>query len=251
MSKYIYIRVSTEEQNYGQQMNCIENYFARTGEDMSRIDAIYREKKSGKISYKDRPQMNLMTQSLKGGDTVFVSDFSRLGRNLIDVMKFVEFCDSKGVTIITCKDGQRIEAGSVLGKCLIFAFGVAAEIQVQNISQNTKDGIAAARAKGKQIGRKKGCDLTKAYTASCEVRMNAAKEWRENSPAYQIVKRWVLQGYSSRWILNEISVLHEAQPDVYCTRTGLGFDLQTISLWRGKIKKEFLAQAENQTELSD
>lgn len=237
--KYIYIRVSTEEQNYGQQLNCIVNHFESIGENIDGIDRIFREKKSGKISYKERPQMKALTSVMQAGDIIYVADFSRLGRNMIDLLNFVKLCDDRGVTIITCKDGQRIEAGSMMGKCLIFAFGIAAEVQVQNISQNTKDGLAVARKNGKKIGREKGCDTSAATAQSAKVRSASAQKWREESPAYNAVKRWVCQGMKNDWILNEFNEHNRMEPDVYCTRRGMPLTMATLLQWRSMIRAEF------------
>lgn len=276
MKRYIYIRVSTLEQDFAQQKQCIDDYFTRNGIDPSIISKVVTEKHTGTDSHENRKFAELLKDA-QSGDIIYVSELSRIGRNMSDLFNIASIACDKGkseaeeigrrtgvtppygVTIIQCKDGTQIENNSIGGKALLFAFAFVAEIEVSNLRHRTRMSLKERKERlrregsfvsksGKvctKLGRPKGCDLTKAYTASCESRKNAAKEWRETSPAYQIVKRWVLQGYSSRWILNEISVLHKAQPDVYCTRKGLGFNLQTISLWSGKIKREFLAQADS------
>ena len=146
-----YIRVSTSDQSIqGQEYGLLR--FA--AEKKWRIDEIVQETASGAKSYKVRKLGAVLEQSMTG-DTLIVTEISRLGRSLLEVLEIVNLCLTKGVHLYTIK--ERFELNSSLNaKILVFAFGLAAELERQLLSQRTKESLARLRADGVTLGRPKG-----------------------------------------------------------------------------------------------
>ena len=147
--KYIYFRVSTEKQDYDQQRETVYNYLKRIG--INEILPEVVEKKSGAIKHTERKLSELLNICGKD-DTIYISELSRLGRNMTDLFNIIQEASEKGVTIIQAKDGTTIENTSIGGKALLFALSLAAEIELQNIRQRTRAGLAARKSEGKEIG---------------------------------------------------------------------------------------------------
>ena len=147
--KYIYYRVSTEKQDYDQQRETVQNYLKRIGINELLPEVV--EKKSGAIKHTERKLSELLNEC-KNGDTIFISELSRLSRTMTDLFNIIQEASEKGVTIIQTKDGTIIENTSIGGKALLFALSLAAEIELQNIRQRTRAGLAARKSEGKEIG---------------------------------------------------------------------------------------------------
>ena len=80
------------------------------------------------------------------------SCLSRLGRSLLEVMRILETCLSKNCQVWTLKENYRL-GNDIQSKVLAFAFGLAAEIERNLISQRTKSSLANLKASGKTLGR--------------------------------------------------------------------------------------------------
>lgn len=79
-------------------------------------------------------------------------EISRLGRSLLEVMKILETCLNKNCQVWTIKENYRL-GNDIQSKVLAFAFGLAAEIERNLISQRTKSSLANIKASGKKLGR--------------------------------------------------------------------------------------------------
>lgn len=147
---YAYIRVSTEEQNTeNQKFEILKKY---------KIDKWYSDKKSGTLDYSKRNLGELLEQ-LQKGDTLVITEISRLGRSLNMIFKIMNELNEKGVRVIAIKnnyDCDPLKPNDITSSVLLFAFGLSAQLERDLISERTKQGLAVARMKGKRIGRKKG-----------------------------------------------------------------------------------------------
>ena len=147
---YGYIRVSTQEQNTENQKHAIREKY--------KIDAWVEEKKSGTVDYKKRTLGELIVR-LQKGDTVIITELSRLGRSLTMIFNIITELKEKGVRCIAIKNNFDLNPenkNDIVAQVLIFAFGLSAQIERELISERTKQGLAVARAKGKRIGRQQG-----------------------------------------------------------------------------------------------
>lgn len=144
-----YFRVSTEHQDFLQQQQVITSYLNRIGETAELYQVV--EKVSGSVRHTERKLNELIKQCDKGS-TIYISELSRLGRNMSDLFQIVTECSEKQITLIQCKDGTIIENNSIGGKAILFALSLAAEIELNNIRQRTKAGLNARKNKGQEIG---------------------------------------------------------------------------------------------------
>ena len=89
---------------------------------------------------------------MQENDILIACEISRLGRSLLEVMRILEICLSKNCQVWTLKENYRL-GNDIQSKVLAFAFGLAAEIERNLISQRTKSSLANLKASGKKLGR--------------------------------------------------------------------------------------------------
>ena len=98
-----------------------------------------------------------MLGALEPGDRLLVSELSRLGRSLSQVIQIVETLVQRKIRFIAIKEAIEFDGKQDLPtKVMIALFGLFAEVERDLISERTKEGLAAAKAKGKRLGRPKG-----------------------------------------------------------------------------------------------
>ena len=135
-----YIRVSSIEQNMESQKSLLGNVG---------MDKVFEEKLSGKNTA--RPQLQMMLDYVREGDTVYVKDLSRLARNTKDLLDIVEYLNNKGVGLCSIK--ENIDTTSNFGKLMITFLAAIYEFERANLLERQRDGIAVAK-QGKYKGRK-------------------------------------------------------------------------------------------------
>ena len=146
-----YLRVSTTRQNLENQHSEITRYAESKG---ITIDRWITDTVSGKTDRKNR-NLGKTLKRLKKGDTLVVTEISRLSRSLHEIMIIMKHCVDNSVSIYSTKDGYTFD-DSINSKVLSFAFGLAAAIEHKLISQRTKEAFALMKEQGRPIGRKKG-----------------------------------------------------------------------------------------------
>ena len=137
-----YIRVSTVEQNEERQQKALADKL---------IDKMYIEKASGKDT--NRPKLKEMLDYVREGDTIYIQDFSRLARNVKDLLSIVDQLQDKGVNLISLK--ENLDLNTPQGKLQLTMLGAIYEFERAMIRERQAEGIAIAKAKGKYKGRKK------------------------------------------------------------------------------------------------
>ena len=185
--KAIYYRVSTENQDFLQQQQVVTSYLKRIGETAELYQVV--EKVSGAVRHTERKLNELLKQCDKGS-TIYISELSRLGRNMSDLFQIVTECSEKQITLIQCKDGTIIENSSIGGKAILFALSLAAEIELNNIRQRTKAGLVARKNKGQEIGgthelwgsKNGNTDRITAINKAAEISARNRKERAQNNP---------------------------------------------------------------------
>lgn len=146
-----YLRVSTEKQTLENQRNEI----ARFAESRNlHIDKWVTEVVSGRKRGRDR-KLGAVVRRLKRGDTLIVTELSRLSRTLTEIMAIVGELLRKGVRLYSTKDRYAFD-DSINSKVLCFAFGLVAEIERNLISMRTREALALRRERGVVLGRRKG-----------------------------------------------------------------------------------------------
>ena len=139
-----YIRVSTLEQNTDRQTNF---------EGLTYID-----KCSGSTPFNERNEAKrlLANESIT---EVHVHSIDRLGRNTLDIMHTIQNFTSKGINVISEKEGlQTIVNGkeNPIAKMMIGILGTLAEFELNRSKERQSEGIANAKRKGVYVGRKEG-----------------------------------------------------------------------------------------------
>ena len=148
MTIYGYIRVSSKKQTLEHQHYEI-NQFAKNNN--FSIDKWVEEKISSRKPHNKR-QLGQLLNELKESDILIACEISRLGRSLLEVMRILETCLNKNCQVWTIKENYRL-GNDIQSKVMAFAFGLAAEIERNLISQRTKSSLANIRANGKKLGR--------------------------------------------------------------------------------------------------
>ncbi len=148
-----YIRVSTAKQDQDTQELAIRRYCESQGMD---IDEIVSATVSSRKDTKKRKIDDLMN-GLEEGDTLVVSELSRLARSVGQIALMVETLLKNKVRMIAIKEGIDLNGNRKLqDKVMITMFSLFAELERDLISERTKEGLARAKEQGKLLGRPKG-----------------------------------------------------------------------------------------------
>ena len=148
MSIYGYIRVSSNKQTVEHQRYEIKQ-FAKNNHLV--VDKWVDETISSRKPLHKR-KLGQLLEELQTGDILIACEISRLGRSLLEVMHILETCLNKNCEVRTIKENYHL-GNDIQSKVMAFAFGLAAEIERQLISQRTKSSLANIRASGKKLGR--------------------------------------------------------------------------------------------------
>jgi DNA invertase Pin-like site-specific DNA recombinase len=146
-----YIRVSTEEQDLAKQEHLLLKYAQQ--HDMHIDDFIQVEISSRRNTHERR--IDELLARLHAGDVLLVAELSRLGRNMFEVFNLINQLSANGVKLVFVRQPELSTTGPH-GKLLLAIYSYFAEVEREFISVRTQQGLAAARAKGKQLGRPKG-----------------------------------------------------------------------------------------------
>lgn len=146
-----YLRVSTCRQHLTNQQEEIQRFAA--GRHLS-VDRWVTEIVSGKKNERER-KLGPLLRRMKAGDTLIVTEISRLSRTLTDIMNIMGKCLQKKIKLYTTKEGYTFD-DTINSKVLCFAFGLVAEIERNLISLRTREALAARKANGAVLGRKAG-----------------------------------------------------------------------------------------------
>jgi DNA invertase Pin-like site-specific DNA recombinase len=155
MSQYIgYLRVSTEKQDLNNQKLEILDYAHKNN---IHISEFIQVQSSSRKTSKDR-LLHIVFELADKGDTLIVSELSRLGRTLGQIIQIVDELVRNEVSLITIKENIKLYPGQqdITTKVMVTLFGLFAEIERDLVSERTKAGLRAAREQGKVLGRPKG-----------------------------------------------------------------------------------------------
>lgn len=148
---YAYVRVSTNQQTLENQNDKIRKYAATAG---LSIDQWIEEVISGTKRSADRQLGKLIQQAVKG-DVVIITELSRLGRSIMDVMATLNDCMNRGIQVHSIKE-KFVLHDDINTKVIAFAFSLAAELERDLISQRTKDALSRKKSQGFKLGRPVG-----------------------------------------------------------------------------------------------
>lgn len=139
-----YARVSTEDQDLALQIAALERFG---------VDGIFKEKASGKDMERAALKWMMHEIYLRPGDTVVVWKLDRLGRSLHGLIELVQAIEDRGANLISLTD--HIDTGTATGRFFFHIIAAMAEWERNMISERTKAGLAAFKAKGGRMGPKR------------------------------------------------------------------------------------------------
>ena len=146
-----YFRVSTQEQDL--EKNKADILHFANEKELGKVDFV-EEKVSGTISWKKRKIATIL-ESLTEGDSILISEFSRLGRSMLECMEIISIALEKKIRIYALKGNWQLE-DSMQSKIMAMVFAMASEIERDMISKRTKEALRVKKEQGVQLGRPKG-----------------------------------------------------------------------------------------------
>lgn len=141
--KFGYARVSTTDQNLNRQIDQLKE---------AGCEKIFQEKITGTKS--NRPELERLFDQLREGDTIIITDLTRLSRSTKDLFKLVESIENKKANIKSLKEAW-LDTTTPQGKFMFTVFSGVSQFERDLISERTKEGLQSARARGRKGGRPK------------------------------------------------------------------------------------------------
>jgi DNA invertase Pin-like site-specific DNA recombinase len=135
-----YARVSTADQDASLQLDALKK---------AGCIKVFTDKASGALDR--RPQFDRLLEQLRPGDTVVVWRLDRLGRSLKHLIGFSEDLNERQVGLKSLQES--IDTNTANGRLFFRVMGALAEFERDLISERTKAGLEAARARGRKGGR--------------------------------------------------------------------------------------------------
>lgn len=139
---YGYARVSTADQHLDRQQDALLKYG---------IDRLFCEKMSG--TKKSRPELDNLLGVSKSGDTIVIESLSRVGRSVKNLAELMELLNEKGIRLVSLK--ETIDTTSPTGRLMFTILSSLAQFERDVLAERTKEGLNAARARGRNGGRPK------------------------------------------------------------------------------------------------
>jgi DNA invertase Pin-like site-specific DNA recombinase len=135
-----YARVSTEEQHLDAQADAL----AAAG-----AGRVFADKISG--TARQRPELDRLLDQLRPGDVVVVTKYDRLARSLRDLLDIVEQIQAQGAGFRSL--AEDIDTTTPAGRLVFHVFASIAQFERERISERTREGLEAARRRGRVGGR--------------------------------------------------------------------------------------------------
>ena len=185
MAVYGYARVSSKEQNLDRQIQQLSQYVE--------TDKILMDKASGKDLNRPAYQALKGTLGLRLGDTLVITSLDRLSRNKDQIRKELEYIKRNGIqlkildlptSLITVPEGQTWIL-ELITNILIEVLSSMAEQERLTIRKRQAEGIAAAKKKGKHLGRPK---------------LKIPEDFQE------VYERWKNHEITAKWAMKKLQV---------------------------------------------
>lgn len=196
LTKYAYVRVSTKEQNIDRQLMALEPYGIQKKN-------IYCDYQSGKDF--ERPEYKRLLRKLRPGDLLVVKSIDRLGRNYDEILVQWQYITKEIRADILVIDMDLLDTrnkngnltGTLIADMVLQIMAYFAQTERESIRQRQAEGIAAAKAKGKKLGRKPE-PIPEGFEEVCEkcidgeysTRIAARELHMSHTTFYRNYKRW-------------------------------------------------------------
>ncbi len=144
-----YVRTYSNKQEAESQKSAIEQFAKK------KKIKISKWLKDAKNSSQEEKRLEDVIKNLQDGDTLIVTDVTRLSRKLMEIIHLILLCIEKKVALYCIKEGYSF-VNSVDNKTQAFTFGLVSEIDGKLISTRTKEALTACKNKGTKLGRPLG-----------------------------------------------------------------------------------------------
>lgn len=196
MVTYAYIRVSTKEQNIDRQLAALEPYHIPK-------QNVYCDYQSGKDF--DRPAYKKLLGKLNAGDLLIVKSIDRLGRNYNDILvQWQNITKDIGADILVLdmdlldtREKSGSLTGTLIADLVLQIMAYFAQTERESIHQRQAEGIAAAKSKGKHLGRRPEplpvdfeAVCTRCYSGEVSTRKSAAILGMSHTTFYRHFCNW-------------------------------------------------------------
>jgi DNA invertase Pin-like site-specific DNA recombinase len=152
MARIGYGRVSTADQNPDSQHDALTE---------AGCDKIFVDKASGKLA--SRPELDKALEYARAGDTFVITRLSRAARSLRNLLELADTLRERGIDLVVLKQG--IDTTTPTGRLVFHMLGAIDEFQRELIVEGTHEGLAAARARGRNGGRPSSLTETQIHMA--------------------------------------------------------------------------------------
>lgn len=155
---YAYARVSTKDQNLDRQIESIMNYCKVRNINIDEERDIIKDKQSGKDFNREGYQ-TLKNNLLRSGDTLIIKELDRLGRDMAMIKEEWQNLIKMGINIVVIDteilntQGKSDLEKNLISNIVFELLSYMAEKERLKMKQRQAEGIAAAKAKGKKLGR--------------------------------------------------------------------------------------------------
>lgn len=245
---YAYIRFSSDKQDETQQVQAIKDWAEPRG---IVVDAVEKDEGvSGGVSYKDR-NLSALVRRMRPGDTLIVSEISRLGRSMSDLNTLInDELKPRKVRLVVIKSGIDMDCSNLkaIDEMIFFALSFAAQIEKEMIVQRTQSAIDARKALIERdggfvskagnfcthLGGKKGDDVSAPARASAQKRKAEKEEWRKTG-LFAWVELQLRKGRPRKDIVAEAREMYKKDPERWSTRQGKPLSEAHLSLWAKDI----------------
>ena len=148
-----YLRVSTSDQNTDKDkaeiLRLVHDKHLGSGHVV-----FVEEKASGKKPWRERRIAEIMDDLIEG-DNLVVSEISRLGRSMLEIMEILSIATDRKIRVYAVKGDWEL-ANNMQSKVMAMVFSIAAEIEHDLNSQRTRAALQAKKARGERLGRPPG-----------------------------------------------------------------------------------------------
>lgn len=153
MTTVAYMRVSTTDQDHDAQRGALAQ--AILDRNIAGPVRWIAETCSGGVPVASRQLGVYLETEAQKGDTLITTELSRIGRSTADVLTAMQTMRERGVTLIAIRNGVTLD-DSVSGRVMAVVLSLVAELEREFVRARTREGMAAARARGAKVGRPRG-----------------------------------------------------------------------------------------------
>lgn len=182
-----YARVSTEDQNLSLQQDAL----SRVGCDLQFFD----HGVSGSDFY--RPGLNRALKRLQPGDTLVVWRLDRLGRSIGKLIALIDQLGRRKIGFISLNES--IDTTSATGTLVFHMMAALAEFERRLISERTRAGLTAAKARGKRIGRRPSLTATQ---------RKQIQEMLQTTPISEVARRFSVHPVTVKRLIKAQAAAH-------------------------------------------